>query len=59
MTFRVRLTAVGPTREEALAEIAPVETRIREELGETSYGLQQQIKAVFDPLGILNPGKVV
>jgi glycolate oxidase len=34
-------------------------TWLREELGETSYGLQQQIKAVFDPLGILNPGKVL
>jgi glycolate oxidase len=31
---------------------------LREELGATSHGLQQQIKAVFDPLGILNPGKV-
>ena len=27
------------------------------ELGETSHGLQRQIKAVFDPAGILNPGK--
>jgi glycolate oxidase len=32
---------------------------LREELGETSFRLQQQIKAVFDPLGILNPGKVL
>jgi glycolate oxidase len=32
---------------------------LREELGETSYTLQQSIKAVFDPLGILNPGKVL
>jgi glycolate oxidase len=32
---------------------------LRTELGETSYGLQQQIKSVFDPLGILNPGKVL
>jgi glycolate oxidase len=32
---------------------------LRTELGETSYGLQRQIKAVFDPLGILNPGKVL
>ena len=32
---------------------------LRTELGETSYRLQQQIKAVFDPLGILNPGKVL
>ena len=32
---------------------------LREELGETSYALQQRIKSVFDPLGILNPGKVL
>jgi glycolate oxidase len=32
---------------------------LREELGETSYSLQQSIKAVFDPLGLLNPGKVL
>jgi glycolate oxidase len=32
---------------------------LREELGETSYVLQQNIKSVFDPLGILNPGKVL
>jgi glycolate oxidase len=32
---------------------------LREELGETSYALQKSIKAVFDPLGILNPGKVL
>ena len=32
---------------------------LREELGETSYALQHSIKAVFDPLGILNPGKVL
>jgi len=32
---------------------------LRTELGETSYGLQRQIKSVFDPLGILNPGKVL
>ena len=32
---------------------------LRTELGETSYALQQQIKAVFDPFGILNPGKVL
>jgi glycolate oxidase len=31
---------------------------LREELGETSYALQRGIKDVFDPLGILNPGKV-
>jgi nicotinamide-nucleotide amidase len=35
---RVRLTAVGHTRQEALAEIAPVETRAREELGDIVYG---------------------
>jgi nicotinamide-nucleotide amidase len=35
---RVRLTAVGPTREAGLAEIAPVEARIREELGDIIYG---------------------
>jgi nicotinamide-nucleotide amidase len=35
---RVRLTAVGRTREEALAEIAPVEARVREELGDIVYG---------------------
>jgi nicotinamide-nucleotide amidase len=34
---RVRLTAVGPTRDTALAEIAPVEARIREELGDIVY----------------------
>jgi glycolate oxidase len=32
---------------------------LRTELGETSYGLQRSIKDVFDPLGILNPGKVL
>ncbi len=34
-------------------------TWLREELGERSYALQQSIKSVFDPLGILNPGKVL
>jgi glycolate oxidase len=34
-------------------------TWLREELGETSFGLQRRIKEVFDPLGILNPGKVL
>jgi len=29
-----------------------------DELGPDSYALQRQVKAVFDPLGILNPGKV-
>ncbi|MGY1604401.1 FAD-binding oxidoreductase [Geodermatophilus sp. SYSU D00815] len=32
---------------------------LREELGETSYALQRRIKELFDPLGILNPGKVL
>ncbi|MDO5633943.1 MAG: FAD-linked oxidase C-terminal domain-containing protein [Micrococcus sp.] len=31
---------------------------LREELGEVQDDLQRQIKAVFDPRGILNPGKV-
>lgn len=31
---------------------------LADELGETSYELQRSLKAVFDPLGILNPGKV-
>jgi len=31
---------------------------LAEELGEDQWQLQRQIKAVFDPLGILNPGKV-
>ena len=39
---RVRLTAVGATREEALAEIAPVEARIREELGDIVYGTDDE-----------------
>ena len=39
---RVRLTAVGATREEALAEIAPVEARVRGELGEIVYGLDEE-----------------
>jgi glycolate dehydrogenase FAD-linked subunit len=34
-------------------------TWLREELGARSYALQQSIKSVFDPLGILNPGKVL
>ena len=29
-----------------------------DELGPDSYALQRQVKAVFDPRGILNPGKV-
>ncbi|HEX2372564.1 MAG TPA: competence/damage-inducible protein A, partial [Actinomycetota bacterium] len=39
---RVRLTAVGPTRDEALAEIAPVEARVREELGDIVYGADDE-----------------
>jgi glycolate oxidase len=31
---------------------------LREELGDDQLALQQQVKAVFDPLGLLNPGKV-
>jgi glycolate oxidase len=31
---------------------------LRDELGDDSYDLQRRLKAVFDPLGILNPGKV-
>ncbi|MDP3949929.1 FAD-binding oxidoreductase [Microbacterium sp.] len=31
---------------------------LAEELGDAQWQLQRQIKAVFDPLGILNPGKV-
>lgn len=31
---------------------------LREELGDDSLALHAQVKAVFDPLGILNPGKV-
>jgi len=31
---------------------------LRDELGADSYELQRQLKAVFDPRGILNPGKV-
>jgi glycolate oxidase len=31
---------------------------LRDELGDDSFALQRQIKQVFDPLGILNPGKV-
>jgi len=29
---------------------------LAEELGDTSFDLQRRIKAVFDPVGILNPG---
>ncbi|PZQ91743.1 MAG: FAD-binding oxidoreductase [Leifsonia xyli] len=31
---------------------------LRQELGDDSLELQRRLKAVFDPLGILNPGKV-
>jgi glycolate oxidase len=31
---------------------------LSQELGDDSFALQRQIKAVFDPLGIMNPGKV-
>ena len=31
---------------------------LRDELGDDQFELQRQIKRVFDPLGILNPGKV-
>ncbi len=31
---------------------------LRDELGDDQLALQRQVKAVFDPLGILNPGKV-
>ena len=31
---------------------------LRESVGETAYGLMSGIKRVFDPKGILNPGKV-
>ncbi|MEO8262527.1 MAG: FAD-linked oxidase C-terminal domain-containing protein [Pseudolysinimonas sp.] len=31
---------------------------LRDELGNDSYELQRQLKRVFDPQGILNPGKV-
>ncbi|MNI86269.1 putative FAD-linked oxidoreductase [compost metagenome] len=31
---------------------------LAEELGDDQWQLQRQIAAVFDPLGILNPGKV-
>jgi glycolate oxidase len=31
---------------------------LRDELGDDSYALQRDIKRVFDPQGILNPGKI-
>jgi nicotinamide-nucleotide amidase len=39
---RVRLTAVGPTREQALADIAPVEAAVRKELGDLVYGFDEE-----------------
>jgi nicotinamide-nucleotide amidase len=39
---RVRLTAVGATRDEALADIAPVEASIREQLGDIVYGTDDE-----------------
>ncbi|HEY8556695.1 MAG TPA: competence/damage-inducible protein A, partial [Actinomycetes bacterium] len=39
---RVRLTAVGHTREQARAGIAPVEARVREELGDIVYGTDDE-----------------
>jgi nicotinamide-nucleotide amidase len=39
---RIRLTAVGGTREEALDLIAPAEAAIRKELGDTVYGLDEE-----------------
>ena len=39
---RVRLTAVGETREEALASIAPVEAAVRTELGDAVYGMDEE-----------------
>jgi glycolate oxidase len=31
---------------------------LRDELGDDQFELQRQVKAVFDPLGLMNPGKV-
>lgn len=39
---RIRLTAVGADRHEALSEIAPVEAAIRQTLGELIYGLDDE-----------------
>jgi nicotinamide-nucleotide amidase len=39
---RVRLTAVGATRDEALGEIAPVEARVRQQLGDIVYGADDE-----------------
>jgi len=32
---------------------------VRRELGDEAFGLQRRIKHLFDPLGLLNPGKVL
>ena len=40
--------AIGHAKKQYLVESA----------GETAFGLMQAIKQVFDPKGILNPGKV-
>jgi glycolate oxidase len=32
---------------------------LRRELGDTSHGLHEQLKGLFDPNGILNPGKAI
>ncbi|XP_048254771.1 probable D-lactate dehydrogenase, mitochondrial isoform X2 [Haliotis rufescens] len=32
---------------------------LREEIGDTTLGVMQQLKTTFDPKGILNPGKVL
>jgi nicotinamide-nucleotide amidase len=39
---RVRLTAVAPTREQALHQIAPVEEAVRAQLGVAVYGLDEE-----------------
>jgi nicotinamide-nucleotide amidase len=39
---RIRLTAVGGTRDEALDEIRPVEAAIRNQLGDLVYGLDDE-----------------
>ncbi len=52
---RVRLTAVGATREEALARIGPVERAVRDELGTVVYGFDDETleRAVARLLGEL------
>jgi nicotinamide-nucleotide amidase len=39
---RVRLTAVGATREEAMDQIGPVERAVRDELGAVVYGFDEE-----------------